>query len=205
VVVVSAKICGFGGGWQGKVRSVIIQKLVKSSGIDKTTHGSKNRSVRAAVRFFSGVPHPHLLGVCCPNIFPSFRLTLAERFPTVCLPRGGVAQLVRALPCHGRGYGFEPRRSRHFSSGMMFDCIPVFFPRHLSDCFWDVVNLVASNHCRFGLQDLISGFRKSGVWGDLPHRLRSRSGGFNEARDAVSTNEFLRRCQGRAGVASIGA
>ncbi len=27
--------------------------------------------------------------------------------------RGGVAQLVRALPCHGRGYGFEPRRSRH--------------------------------------------------------------------------------------------
>lgn len=24
----------------------------------------------------------------------------------------GVAQLVRALPCHGRGYGFESRRSR---------------------------------------------------------------------------------------------
>ena len=22
--------------------------------------------------------------------------------------------MVRALPCHGRGYGFEPRRSRHF-------------------------------------------------------------------------------------------
>src|SRR5436190_9873460 len=29
---------------------------------------------------------------------------------------GGVAQLVRALPCHGRGYGFEPRRSRHLSA-----------------------------------------------------------------------------------------
>ena len=22
--------------------------------------------------------------------------------------------MVRALPCHGRGYGFEPRHSRHF-------------------------------------------------------------------------------------------
>ena len=25
--------------------------------------------IRVAVRFFSGVPHPHLLGVCCPNRF----------------------------------------------------------------------------------------------------------------------------------------
>ena len=31
---------------------------------------------------------------------------------------GGVAQLVRALPCHGRGYGFEPRRSRHLFLGI---------------------------------------------------------------------------------------
>ena len=29
---------------------------------------------------------------------------------------GDVAQLVRALPCHGRGRGFEPRRPRHKSS-----------------------------------------------------------------------------------------
>ena len=28
---------------------------------------------------------------------------------------GGVAQLVRALACHARGRGFEPRRSRHSS------------------------------------------------------------------------------------------
>jgi hypothetical protein len=28
---------------------------------------------------------------------------------------GDVAQLVRALPCHGRGRGFEPRRPRHES------------------------------------------------------------------------------------------
>src|SRR5579863_9565728 len=26
---------------------------------------------------------------------------------------GDVAQLFRALPCHGRGRGFEPRRPRH--------------------------------------------------------------------------------------------
>ena len=135
MVVWCAQICGFAVRRQGKVRSVIIQKLVKSSGIDKKPHGSKNRSVRAAVRFFSGVPHPHLLGVCCPNIFPSFRLTLTGHFPTVCLPRGGVAQLVRALPCHGRGYGFEPRRSRHSLLGVFAGSwfLPEPFPQT-----WDV-------------------------------------------------------------------
>jgi len=41
-------------------------------------------------------------------------LTPSGAFPMVPFPIcGGVAQLVRALPCHGRGYGFEPRRSRH--------------------------------------------------------------------------------------------
>src|ERR1051325_7278535 len=32
--------------------------------------------------------------------------------------RGGVAQLVRALPCHGRGRGFESRRSRHLINNL---------------------------------------------------------------------------------------
>ena len=36
-------------------------------------------------------------------------------------PRGGVAQLVRALPCHGRGRGFESRRSRHHFSIYLTD------------------------------------------------------------------------------------
>ena len=31
---------------------------------------------------------------------------------------GDVAQLVRALPCHGRGRGFEPRRPRHHSKAL---------------------------------------------------------------------------------------
>ncbi len=42
---------------------------------------------------------------------------------------GIVAQLVRALPCHGRGRGFESRRFRHFlwenkvRRGLFFGCI----------------------------------------------------------------------------------
>jgi hypothetical protein len=36
-----------------------------------TAYGSVeyNELVRVAARFFSGVPHPHLLGVCCPNFY----------------------------------------------------------------------------------------------------------------------------------------
>ena len=35
---------------------------------------------------------------------------------------GGVAQLVRALACHARGRGFEPRRSRHKISHLSQFC-----------------------------------------------------------------------------------
>ena len=37
----------------------------------KENHKVSVDLIRVAVRFFSGVPHPHLLGVCCPNL-PSF-------------------------------------------------------------------------------------------------------------------------------------
>src|SRR5436853_92248 len=47
---------------------------------------------------------------------------------------GGVAQLVRALPCHGRGSGFEPRHSRHLFTRYLWafgDCPPS--PRAIPD------------------------------------------------------------------------
>jgi hypothetical protein len=35
--------------------------------VDKALHDCNLVLIRAAARFFSGVPHPHLLGVCCPD------------------------------------------------------------------------------------------------------------------------------------------
>ncbi len=40
-------------------------------------------------------------------------------FPESPVQSGDVAQLVRALPCHGRGRGFEPRRPRHKPDGTL--------------------------------------------------------------------------------------
>ncbi len=67
---------------------------------------------------FRGVPHLHLLGSrTWAFLFQTEKgvdpFSESRRKRARCF-RGGVAQLVRALPCHGRGYGFEPRHSRHF-------------------------------------------------------------------------------------------
>lgn len=40
--------------------------------VDKARDGHKIAFVRVAARFFSGVPHPHLLGVCRPNTSEPF-------------------------------------------------------------------------------------------------------------------------------------
>ena len=45
--------------------------------------------------------------------------------------KGDVAQLVRALPCHGRGRGFEPRRPRH-TSQITYGCLATIVTAH--DC-----------------------------------------------------------------------
>jgi hypothetical protein len=48
--------------------------------------------IRVAARFFSGVPHPHLLGVCCPDfqfVTPK-NLTLLETSSSFVVPIVGV-------------------------------------------------------------------------------------------------------------------
>ena len=47
------------------------EDLVCRLGIDNLRHNStmKRNLIRVAVRFFSGVLHPHLLGVCYPDRF----------------------------------------------------------------------------------------------------------------------------------------
>ena len=45
-------------------------KLPSELGVDRTKIGEKYaHPIRAAARFFCGVPHTHLLGVCCPDHF----------------------------------------------------------------------------------------------------------------------------------------
>ena len=51
-----------------------------------------------------------------PGYVPDLSLTWADLpYNSTANARGGVAQLVRALPCHGRGRRFESGRSRHFT------------------------------------------------------------------------------------------
>jgi hypothetical protein len=50
--------------------------------IDKALPDCNINLIRVAARFFSGVPHPHLLGVCCPDFLivksPNQTLTLGH-------------------------------------------------------------------------------------------------------------------------------
>ena len=48
-----------------------------------------------------------------------FSLTNPDRIDTIVYAtQGTVVQLVRALPCHGRSCGFEPRQSRSLTSNL---------------------------------------------------------------------------------------
>jgi len=45
-------------------------RFAGDKGVDKKLRERHICLIRVAARFFSGVPHPHLLGVCCPD-FPN--------------------------------------------------------------------------------------------------------------------------------------
>ena len=81
--------------------------------IDNAAHGGNLNMFGWQHVSSAGFPTPTSLASATRISF-LFSLTRHRGFRKVRLRlSGGVAQLVRALPCHGRGYGFEPRHSRH--------------------------------------------------------------------------------------------
>ncbi len=66
-----SKRCGVlsGKSAAGLRKSVVRWRTFPERRIDFPDVVPKLKSIRAAGRFFSGVPHPHLLGVCSPNPF----------------------------------------------------------------------------------------------------------------------------------------
>ena len=55
---------------------------------------------------------PYLKEASVVGEFANRKLRQTEAASRIAFSRGALAQLVRALPCHGRGCGFEPRRLR---------------------------------------------------------------------------------------------
>ena len=99
--------------------------------------------------------------------------------------RGGVAQLVRALPCHGRGRGFESRRSRHFIN----DLAPVSGSRNAWTFWARQFMLVDSPHPRRPSAVL----RRVRHAGRLAHQHRARGRGHPAAARPLARLAGLRR------------
>jgi hypothetical protein len=64
--------------------------------------------------------HPPVHSMRSVNCMRNLESSRATRFRVnVRLHRGDVVQLVRMLPCHGRGRGFEPRRPRQILKDLL--------------------------------------------------------------------------------------
>ncbi len=95
--------------------------------IDRSRREPSNHITQAAgptvLRLLCNRTDPKLLPWECPKltrvsyilcaVCKPAKADPAKAFREVDLARGDVVQLVRTLPCHGRGRGFESRRPRH--------------------------------------------------------------------------------------------
>jgi putative endonuclease len=136
--------------------------------------------------------------------------------------------LVRALPCHGRGYGFEPRRSRQSSFGAPAEkegcgaetCLRVYVGH---GCSWtsapnydsasqsmeySYVYILQSKTCpeRYyvGLTDDLKDRLKRHNAGEMIHTSKWRPWriksaiAFNERQRAADFERYLKTASGRA-------
>jgi hypothetical protein len=121
--------------------------------------------------------------------------------------RGGVAQQVRALPCHGRGRGFESRRSRFccpsipivfwaFRPGLLHGREVGTVEKHTYDEADRLIDAGPTNNA-FGDVTALSAANANGVWAWL-RRMFSASLG---AQARVTTGPLLVRGERELGIA----
>src|ERR1700722_18277126 len=112
---------------------------------------SGHARTRAALRFAKTQPRRAVRRVRPAGVLArSLRYSAYARSGIPCSKHGGVAQLVRALPCHGRGRGFESRRSRSRPILLvLLPCKIVVFGPDRSSCRCDLVECAQTSASDF--------------------------------------------------------